>query len=309
LYLINTQDENFGSKTLAQVAAQFLMLLLPFSMIFLWCRGAYQNFKRGAILSMVLAPFLITIAALSSSLGSYSRAGFVIPMIAVAAVMSKRSISGNSFRLVCLGMLVLVLLLIVSSYRLFVSAEGVKTTGPDLTDISDMFQDYGTAPQYFGFLLQSTGYAENPGLGRVLCSSALSPVPIVGKSFREQSGNAIYGRLLGRGDQPATFAGELFLDFSVFGVIAGFLAVGTLVAILQNCFEASSEPLEVYVLQFASVCLSYFVVCGLEEVSQHATYLLWPIYCFLLYRTITKRRPSRRDGSKRIGIGKLLMTE
>jgi hypothetical protein len=298
-YLLGVQDNSGGSKTLAEAAPTFLLSFVPFTMILLWCRDSYTKRQRKGLIQHVLPPGLIAIAALSASLGGYSRAGFVIPMIAVAAVMAKRSMSGNWVRFVGLGVLVLVLVLIVSSYRLFVSAEGVKTAGLDLTDVSDLFQDYGTAPQYLGFLLQSTGYSENPELGRVVISSALSPVPILGKTFREHTGNSIYQKLLGREDQPDTFVGELFLDFSGFGVIVGFLGVGAIVAALQNRFEKCSEPFEVYILQLVSVCISYFVVCGIEEVSQHFI-LLFPVYFFLLYRFIKKKVSSRSDDKMKI---------
>jgi len=157
------------------------------------------------------------------------------------------------------------------------------------TDISDYFQDYGAAPQYLGFLLQSTNYMENPRLGQVLLSSALSPVPIIGKPFRQHSGNIIYGSLLGRGDQPVIFVGELLLDFSIFGVIGGFLTLGVCTSSMQNKYEISNEPFQTYAIQFASICFSYFIVCGIEEVSQLLLVFLWPVYFFLLYRIIKKK--------------------
>jgi hypothetical protein len=309
-YLLGRLTEMEGPTTPAEAASTFLMYFFPFSLILLWCRGAYQDRRKKGILSYAIPPILIMAVALSASLNNYNKAGFVIPIVAVAAVIAKRGVSGNILKFAGLGTFVAVLLLIIFSYRLLFTTYGdVNTNNYDLTAMNDLFQDYGTAPQYLGFLLQSTDYAENPSLGRVFIRSSLSPVPIVGKSFREQSGTFIYNRLLSRSDQPPTTVGELFLDFSVFGVIAGFLAVGFFTAILQNSFEVSNEPFEVYILQLVSICLSYFVVCGIEEVSQLAIYSLWPVYCFMLYRSVTKSRRSHCEDTAKIGISKLLMTE
>jgi len=308
-YLLLLYTESGSPTTLASAAASFLMVFCPVSMILLWCRWTYRQHRKKSFLSKAFPPLLIVVAALSSALYSYSRAAFVIPMIAVAAVIAKRRTSLKSANLLGLGVLVACLVLLVSLYRSLYSMEGaVIEHSTNSSDISDMIQDYGTAPQFLGFFLQGTHYAEDPKLGRVLLASVLSPVPILGKSFREESGGTIYGNLLGRDDQPALGVAEFFLDFSVFGVIAGFLTVGALVATLQNCFDRANEPFEVYVLQFASVCFSYIVVSGIEEVSQHAIYLSWPIYCFLLYRWGTKKLAARRGNSENLGSLRPLKT-
>ena len=66
----------------------------------------------------------------------------------------------------------------------------------DKVEISEMFQVYGGAPQFLGFFLETGKWGADPQWGKVLVSSALAPVPILGKSFRENSGTAIYNRLI-----------------------------------------------------------------------------------------------------------------
>lgn len=100
---------------------------------------------------------------------------------------------------------------------------------------------------------------------------------------------------MGRTDQPARFVGELFLDFNVLGVIFGFLVVGYIAAVLQNRFEATAEALEIYILQFAALWLSYFVISSLEVVSQTAIYFSWPIYGFLLFKAVARLRLGGRS--------------
>lgn len=303
-YLLGAQADGGGSKSLSEAAPTFLLMFLPFSMVLLWCRGEAREPGRKKLLPLVLQPILIALLALSSTLYGYSRAGFVIPMVAVAAVVTKRGVLSDLLRLSALGILGALLLFVASSYRMLLTPQGqAVATDFTLNYASDMIQDYGSAPQYLGFLLERTGYAESPRLGRVLLGSALSPLPIVGKAFREQSGNAVYQNLLGRSDQPITFVGELFLDFSIFGVIAGFVAVGACAGVLQNRFESSPEPFEVYVLQFASIFLSYLVIWGLGEVSLQVIDLSWPVYFFLLYRAIERGRRASNDGK---GVKRLM---
>jgi hypothetical protein len=271
------------------------MSFSTFGFILLWCRQAYQQRRQDRILSRVIAPISLICVTLTASLYNYNKAAIVSPFICVAAVMLKRGLSGKLLQVVGLATFAAALLIMIASYRLLVTPNGgIIAHEYDLTDMMDYLQDYGTAPQYLGFLIQSTDYMVNPSLGKVCLSSALSPVPIIGKAFREQSGNVIYANYLGRTDQPLTSVGELLLDFSVLGVILGFLALGTCASKLQNRFEESREPFEIYVLQFTSICLSYFIVCGIEEVAQLVLVFLWPVYCFIAFRLIEKKRILRR---------------
>jgi oligosaccharide repeat unit polymerase len=295
-YFADPQTYLFNSQAGAQSGddgaagggiAVLLMYFLPFSAVMLWCREQSRKNRRRGILSRLLPPALIVVIALSSSLSSYSRTLFVMPLIAIAAVMTRQGVSANILKYAALGVFGIGLVVVISSYRMFFTAGGDMVSNEvDMTEVSDMFQDYGSAPQFLAVLIESNAFHEDPGLGRVLFSSILSPVPVVGKPFRQYAGNSVYARMMGREDQPAPFVGELYLDFSVIGVAVGLFAVGGLVAALENRFDLATEPLAIYVVQFTSLCCSYFVVCGMAEVAQFATYLFWPIYCLLLYRKL-----------------------
>jgi len=288
-YLFNSQAGGQDVATGGGGIAVLLMYFLPFSAVMMWCRGQYRTSRRSGILERLLPPILIALIALSSSLSSYSRTLFVMPLIAIAAVMTRQGVSANILKYVALGVFGVALLAVISSYRMFFTVSGDMVPNEvDMAEVSDMFQDYGAAPQYLAVLIESSAFHENPGMGRVLFSSAMSPVPVLGKPFRPYSGNAIFQKMMGREDQPAPFVGELYLDFSVFGVVLGHVAVGALTAALQNRFVLAAEPLELYILQFTSLCCSYFIVCGMAEVTQFATYLFWPVYCLLLFRKLQR---------------------
>ena len=119
------------------------------------------------------------------------------------------------------------------------------TSLADKVELTEMFQVYGGAPQYLGFFLEAGKWGANPQWGKVLVSSALAPVPILGKPFRDNSGTAIYNRLiygmLDSEDQIAPFQGEAFLDFHLAGVLAGFCLLGWIAFKLQAAFARAKS--------------------------------------------------------------------
>ena len=164
-------------------------------------------------------------------------------------------------------------------------------------DFMGMFQIYGAAPQFLGFMIEEGQYGANLSLGKIVVSSALSPIPGIGTPFRPYSGNMLYNTMMNRGnaaDQVAPFIGELFLDLHLAGVLIGFSAVGWAVASLQNRYEAASSALEVYVTQFAAVWSSYLLVGSLDVVCHVAIYYPLPIYLYLLLR-VFRAKKSRID--------------
>ena len=98
------------------------------------------------------------------------------------------------------------------------SRQGLESVAENL-DLDQQIQAYGNGPQFLGFLLHNSEDLA-PGLGNTTVSAALSPIPILGESFRESSGAHIYNRWIYgslvndsfAGDQVVPFAGELWLD-------------------------------------------------------------------------------------------------
>ena len=80
-----------------------------------------------------------------------------------------------------------------------------------------------------------------------MLSGIVSPVPVLGKTFRGVSGTGMYNRwIYGTADirdQVIPFAGELFIDLRVPGVLIGFAILGAVVARLQLAFiNARTAP-------------------------------------------------------------------
>ena len=153
----------------------------------------------------------------------------------------------------------------------------VRNVLADRVELNEMFQVYGGAPQFLGFFLEMGEWGANPQWGRVIASSALAPLPILGKPFRESSGNAIYNRFiygtLDVQDQIAPFQGETFLDFHLPGLLVGFGLLGWLAFRLQMAFEYLSLFLRDFCLAIL-LRVDLFLIFGSLSDSQPDLHLL-----------------------------------
>ena len=81
-------------------------------------------------------------------------------------------------------------------------------------------------------------------------------------------------------DQIFPFASEMFLNFNIFGVIAGFCLLAGVAFWLQHRFERASGALEVYIWQYTAVWLLFLIMGAISVVTQTLFYFYWPIYLF-----------------------------
>jgi hypothetical protein len=306
-YFTNPQSYLLGavndasSKTAWQAAPDFLMYFAPFSVILLWCRDVALAPRKRTFPTQFRRLLYVFLIGFTASINNYNRASFVIPLAALFAVMLKRRLSIGLPGLLALVAVAGFLTFEVTSFRATYGNSGELLAKSPFT-FNSFIQDYGQAPQYLGYFLENTHYGAQPSMGSILYHSVLALVPIAGKSHRLQTGTYLYGTVIERTDHPALFIAELFLDFSVFGVVAGFFLVGRFVARLQDRFNAAVEPFELFLIQFAGICLSYTVMVGIEEVAQFAVFLCWPIYCFLIYRKLTKSRNAGRTRQRAAAV-------
>jgi hypothetical protein len=163
----------------------------------------------------------------------------------------------------------------------------------DKVELTEMFQVYGGAPQFLGFFLEMDKWGSTPQWGRVSGSSALAPLPVLGKPFRDSTGTAIYNRLiygmLDVQDQIAPFQGEAFLDFHLPGLLAAFALLGWLTFKLQTAFAGSPSFFETFVWQYFSVWICFLIFGSLSVVSQICIYFCWPFYLYFLCRRLRPR--------------------
>jgi len=155
-------------------------------------------------------------------------------------------------------------------------------------DLGSQLQTYASAPQFTGYLLETAAGSHERFSPRVLLASLLSPVPIVGKAFRERSGPALYNRLIYGNvdvmDQIIPFEGEVYLCLGPSGLVGAFVAIGLIIGRMQRSFDLAPSAVDAYALQFTATWVAFLVQGSLASVSQIFIFVLWPIYGYALLR-------------------------
>ncbi|MDE3136085.1 MAG: hypothetical protein KGL59_05905 [Acidobacteriota bacterium] len=297
-------------------AGLFLRPFLGFALILLWCRWLDRaSDRRVKVWSGIVTLFAIPAVCLCDATFRYNRGAMVVPLVAMVAVIlsgvrrfPRRTLAFSSAAL----LLVLSLMPFYGEFRSSDFTLRQLATDPRAReflagkiDLAEVFQVYAGAPQFLGFFLEQGGWGTRPGWGQVVLSSVLSPVPILGKPFRQSSGTAIYNRLIygdsNVADQIAPFVGELFLDFHWAGVLAGFCLLGWAAHKLQSAFENARSSIEIFIWQYFAIWTFFLIFGSASVVSQVFVYFGWPLYCYLfMFRTQglapCKPAPGRASG-------------
>jgi hypothetical protein len=281
-----------ASSTVRGLAAVLLKPFLGFTVIMTWCKWMDVDCEESSWLRRALPTILMLVGVvISFSFFSYNRGAFAVPLVAVAAVASAKGDTLSWRIIVTAGVLVFALLPAYAVYRsgtelgdtLLVQSDFSETL-MNKVDVSDIVQMYGGAPQYLAFLLERTHWGRDPHWGAVTVSSILSPLPLLGKAFRQQSGFTLYNRLIYGtdeiADQDVPFVGETFLDFHVVGVVAGYAMLGWILYGLQRAFEKARLSLDRYIWQYLCIWICLMIFGSIGVTSQILIYLCWPIYAF-----------------------------
>jgi hypothetical protein len=265
----------------------FLRPFLAFSLVAWWSGIADHN--RGlwrVTLAGLLTAIGITIANLTFS---FNRAAFVFPLVTLAAVYSSRIRRVQAAWAVAVAALALPLLMIVSVYRSNLM-RGHETAADDAIqsvaqDASETIQAYTVGPQYTGTFYDYVGWGRHLYGGSTLVASALSPVPVLGKGFRETNGPALFNRsiygIAGIEDQILPFNAELFANFHGVGVLAGFIGLGILLVKFEHWFQTSASTFSAFALQYAAMWTAMLAAWSLSIYAQILIYFFGPIYLYV----------------------------
>jgi hypothetical protein len=292
------------SDRLGLAAGLFLRPFFGIFVVMLWCRWLDRSRSRKtSVLVSAVTILAIVAVCLSNATFNYNRGSVVVPLVAMLAVIVSNPDRVARRTVFSAGAIVFVVLLVAPFYGAYRSSKftgqeilsdpSVRDVLADKVELTDMFQVYGGGPQFLGFFLEMGKWGTNPQWGKVLASSALAPLPILGKPFREASGTAIYNRLiygqLDVRDQIAPFQGEAFLDFHLGGVLVGFSFLGWAAFKLQSAFAKSSSFFEIFVWQYFSVWTFFLAFGSLSVVSQTFIYFCWPFYLYFFCRRLRPR--------------------
>jgi len=311
-YFVSSQVVvNPESATLRSAAPHFLKPFIGVAFVMIWCRWVDRRGRASSRVSRLLVTGgLAVLVVLVYATFGFNRGSFAVPLVSMAAVYLARVRRIPIKVMAGIGLAAILVLVSISLSRGDTSV-GTNDGGEQPTqstnrflhaahfDLNDQVQVYGSAPQFVGFLLEQTDYARGPYWGSTLLSSTLFPVPILGKPFRPGSGVVIYNELIygpvGNLDQNLPIEGELFINFRVVGVIAGFFLLGYVASRLQRAFAQAPTAVEAYFSIYTSIWTFFMIVGSLAATSQVFIYFCWPIYGYFilkfLYRTA---RPDTR---------------
>lgn len=291
-----------ASSTWSGLAALLLKPFLGFAIIAAWCRWMDFHSERSSRWRRVLITILAVMGTIVSfaSFG-YNRGAFAVPLVAIAGIVLAKADRFSKAIMVTVGLLILALMPAYAVYRSGTSVgedllaqNDLPQTLMDNIDISDTVQMYGAAPQYLGFLLERSHWGRDASWGATTISSILSPVPVLGKYFRQQSGFAVYNRMIygtdAIADQNPSFAGETFLDFHIVGVVIGYAIFGWVIFRLQRAFDRARSSIELYIWQYLAIWICFVIFGGIEVPSQILIYACGPIYLFWISGVRARRQ-------------------
>jgi hypothetical protein len=263
---------------------------LAFALVAWWARSIDRPERSSSawrhLLTGLVAAIGITIANLTFS---FNRAAFVFPVVALVAVYSARIRRISPMVTVAAVAILLPVLYAVGNYR----SNRIAPASPNarenvfeasLRDASETVQAYTGGPPLQGLFLDKLGWGDRLYGGSTLLASALSPVPVLGKSFREGGGTDLYNRTLygmsGLQDQIIPFAAELFVNFHAAGVLAGFFGLGLVLGRTHLWFNAVGSSFGAFNVQYVSMWCAMLAVWSLSVFAQIALYSLGPIYLY-----------------------------
>ena len=274
-------------QTVAGLAGTFLRPFLAFSLVAWWSR----ILDRGKpvlklTIAGLLASFIITLANLTYS---FNRAAFLFPLLALAAIYHNRLQKIPIMVLLLGGALGLPALSMIFTYRSNMMVGRETETGNALLDVTTKFnenlQGYAVGPHYTGLFYERIGWGDQLYWGSTLLSSALSPIPVLGKAFRGENGPSLYNRALygidGFQDQILPFDAELFANFHAVGVIVGYIAVGFLLGKLDFWILASGTSFTAFTFQYAGIWTAMLTIWSLSIYAQILIYFFGPVYVYV----------------------------
>jgi hypothetical protein len=243
-----------------------------------------SSFRR--IIVSILAAAGVLLANLTFS---FNRAAFVFPLVGMLAVFSMRVKRLNPLVMVTSALVAFPVLVALGSYR----------TGPDQADefqsgrafekaiegASEQIQVYGAAPHFTAFFYQRMNWAQPPLGGYSLLASAMTPVPVLGKSFREGNGPALYNRAIygsaGFEDQIIPFPSELFVNWHIPGVALGFMILGLALGNVQRWLAVIPGTFGAFALQYLGMWIAMLTAWSLAVFAQILIYFFGPFYLFV----------------------------
>ncbi|MET0897018.1 MAG: hypothetical protein ABWY45_03795 [Mycobacterium sp.] len=279
-----------GPATLGSAAAQFLRPFLAFGVIVLWASRIARR-RPGARLQP-LEGVLIVIAIGASATYDYNRAAVVVPLLALVTAYGCFGRRLSPARIGAFLAILAALGFMFGQYRaVYLGTEGGAINPADAgldrpsTSFTDLLQIYGNGPQFWALIVQEvdqTGTRHDESI----VSSALFPVPMIGKPFREDSGPTVYNELIygrpGIDDQVLGFGPELYWNFGILGIVGGYLLFGFAVRRFDDRVEGAPDALASYCWSYCGIWVALLAINSVTVLAQIVVYFFWPIFAMFI---------------------------
>jgi hypothetical protein len=299
---VKDRERTAEETTPAKAAGTFLRPFLGFGLVMVWSGWLARTRRRRSFGSALLATALLLPLLVLANF-SYNRGSLLAPLLALAATFSVH-VRRISYPAVALGAALVLAAAIAFGWYRSTSLDVTNLAAMDLDEawsadhVVELAQIYPSGPQMAGYLIEERGDAPLY-LGRTLVCSVLYPVPIFGKAYRVDSGVGIFNMLIYQDpenvDQVIPFDAELYINFHIPGVVAGYALLGLFVCFFQGRFLAAPWAIESY----AWLLLGLWTVFpgSLPVLSQMCLYSFWPIYVYFALKaflTVNGPAPFRR---------------
>lgn len=290
-YFTSNEEFDSGGEGLTGLVGTFFRPFFAISLVAAWGRIAARGRWGVSLAAGLLAAVFVTLANLTYG---FNRAAFVFPLVSMLAVFSAK-VKRVPFAFTALAVaLSLPLLLSLEALR---SSRMVGGKQPEpfafqrfLKDTSENVQAYAGAPQFIGIFCERIGWGEQLYAGSSLLGSLMTPVPVLGKGFRESGGPTVYNyaiyQVRGIEDQILPFAVELFANFHLPGTVAGFLLLGLVLARLQEWFATSQSLFVAFLLQYLGMWTAMLSAWSLAIFAQICIYFFGPLYLYAFVRAL-----------------------
>ncbi len=263
---------------------------LAFALVTWWARSVDRSGRTRSLWRPMVAGAIAAIGITMANLTfSFNRAAFVFPVVSLVAVYSARIRRIPPLVTAAALALLLPVLFAVGNYRASMMAgvavtDGASAFQTSLREASETVQAYAGGPPLAGLFLDEQKWGAHLYGGFTLVASVLSPIPILGKDFRDASGSALYNQALygmpGFDDQIIPFSAELFVNFHAAGVLAGFFVLGLVLGQAEIWIAAVGSSFGAFAVQYVSIWCAMLAVWSLSIFSQIAIYFLGPIYLY-----------------------------
>lgn len=298
MQMANVQAERQG--TIAAAIVAFFRPVFAFGVVAMWGRWMDQGGREAAAWRRIIVTSATALAVFMGGLSlGLNRASFVVPAVAVTAAYFRSRPRPGMAGVFAAGAILIIPAVLVGAYRsaqldalTFLHQNGRDSLAQYASDTSELVQVYAMAPQFPAYFIEEAEHRLGDVPPSMLLSSALAPIPVLGKEFRDNSGTAIYNRLvygsIDAADQIAPFLAEALLAGGIAAVIVSCFAIGWFTARLQYAFDVTNSTFVAYALQFIAIWVAFLVVGSLSAFSQVVVYSMWPLYMFAVGRAFRR---------------------